>query len=67
MMYCFLCDRPAYASIQVIWKRGDSSRFAKPRDPGETLDVCVDCVRRVEKVEYDITTGTHVVYLRSLT
>lgn len=66
-MWCFLCDRPAYARIPVLWKRGDGSRFAKARPLNETLDVCQDCVRRVEKVEYDLSTDQHVVYMRSLT
>jgi hypothetical protein len=60
-MWCFLCHLPAEYKIRALPHKERQEYVPEP------LLVCVDCVRRVEKVEYDLSTDQHIVYLRSLT
>lgn len=62
-MYCFLCDRPAKYRVPIYVK--DQYGFLKAADL--SLDVCTDCQRRVEQVEYDEKRKVHVVTMKSLT
>jgi hypothetical protein len=63
-MWCFLCDRPAKWRIPLYVK--DKYGFLKASTE-ESLQVCQDCYRRVQKTEYDAERKVHVVTLRSLT
>jgi hypothetical protein len=60
-MWRFLCDRPGEYKIRVLPHKERQVYLPEP------LLVCVDCVCRVEMVEYGRSTDQHIVYLRSLT
>jgi hypothetical protein len=64
LYYCFLCDRPAKYRVPIYVK--DKYGFLKAA-ASLSLDVCSDCQRRVEQVEFDEKSKVHVVTMRSLT
>ena len=60
-MWRFRSDWPGEYNIRVLPHKERQEYVPEP------LLVSVDCMRRVEKVEYGRSTDQHIVYLRSLT